>query len=140
MPIHCDFTGTWRADLAVSRLRGPTPKAIVVALMHTGPELRVDMTITTTDDVATRIAFLARTDETVTNTVLGAEWVSRSQWIGRELLIESHVSRAGRQMHFCDYWSLSDDGRRLTMEHRGDDLDGQITVLHRVDVKGHRAR
>jgi len=29
-------------------------------------------------------------------------------------------------------WSLSDDGQRLTMEHRGDDLDGQITVLDPV--------
>jgi hypothetical protein len=61
------------------------------------------------------------------NHVAGAEWLSRSHWVGQELLIEAHVGHAGRQMHFCDYWSLSDDGQPLTMEHRGDDLDGQIT-------------
>ena len=125
-----DLTGTWRADLAASTLRGPTPSAIIVSLVHADPELQVDMTITAADGVATRTAFHARTTgEPVTNDVLGAQWVSRSRWVDGELLIESDVSHSARHMHFCDYWSLSRDGRRLTMAHRGDDLDGQITVL-----------
>ena len=88
------------------------------------------MSITAADDKALRLLFHARTNgEMITNSVAGAEWVSRSRWVGDELLIESDVRQAGRQMHFRDYWLLSADGRRLTMEHRGDDLDGQITVL-----------
>lgn len=134
MPAHSDFTGTWRADLAASRLRGPTPSEIVVSLLHSDPELRVEMTIVMPDTAATHTTFDAcTTGEAIVNTVGGAEWVSHSRWIENELLIESDVSHAGRQMHFRDYWFLSDDGRRLTMEHRGDDLDGQITVLDRID-------
>jgi hypothetical protein len=30
-----------------------------------------------------------------------------------------------------DHWSLSDDGRTLTMAHRDDDLAGQVAVLER---------
>lgn len=43
------------------------------------------------------------------------------------------MNRGERQIHFCDYWSLSSDGRTLTMEHRGDDLAGQITFLDRTE-------
>lgn len=86
------------------------------------------------DARVSRLTFDARTTgDPVANTVLGAEWVSRSRWVEHELLIESDVEQLGRRMHFCDYWSLSENGRRLTMEHRGDDLEGQITVLDRID-------
>jgi len=133
MPIRSDFTGEWKVDLGASTLHGPTPKAIVVRIAHFEPELRVDMTIVGADDKERVIAFAARSSGgQVTNTVLGNEWISQSQWVGRELLIESQVSQAGRRMHFRDYWSLSDDGRRLTMEHRDDDLAGQVTILDRV--------
>ena len=91
------------------------------------------MTIITTGVPASQLAFEVRTTGSASmNTVLGAEWVSCARWIGRELLIESDVNHAGRQLHFCDYWSISDDGQRLTMEHRGDDLAGQITVFNRI--------
>lgn len=33
---------------------------------------------------------------------------------------------------FLDYWSLSSDGQKLIMEHRGDDLAGQITFLQKM--------
>lgn len=134
MTAVTNFSGRWKADLASSRLHGQIPGAIVVTIAHSEPELRAEMTITTTDGTPMRIAFDARTTgEPIANTVLGGEWVSRSRWIGHELLIESHVSQGGRQLHFCDYWSVSADGHRMTMEHRDDDLAGQLTVLDRVE-------
>jgi len=134
MTTHSNFTGTWRADLAASKLRGPEPNEIVASIRHAEPELGVVMTIIDGDDTPARMAFDVRTTgDASMNTVLGSEWISRSRWVGRELLIESDVDHAGRKMHFRDYWSISDDGQRLTMEHRGDDLDGQITVLDRVE-------
>lgn len=137
MPMRADFTGTWRADLTASRLLGSTPKDILVAIAHSEPDLRVDMTIVTANDESTQIAFAARsTNQPIANTVLGGEWVSHSRWVGDELLIESQVTQSGRHMHFRDYWSLSNDGRRLTMEHRDDDLAGQVTILDRVDFAG----
>jgi len=91
------------------------------------------MTIISADNKSAQMTFDVRTtNEANANRVLGTEWISRSRWVGRELLIESDVDHAGRTMHFRDYWSMSDDGQRLIMEHREDDLDGQITVLDRL--------
>lgn len=140
MSRHADFTGTWRADLAASRLHGQTPNDITASIHHAEPELRIVMTIAV-GTRSTRMEFaVCDTGEARTNAVLGTEWVSRSRWVGRELLIESYVDAGGRQMHYRDYWSISDDGRRLIMEHRGDDLDGQITVFDRVEGADQVAR
>jgi hypothetical protein len=134
MPIRADFTGTWRADLVASRLRGQLPGEIIASVVHSEPDLHVDMTIVAADGEPTHLAFDARsTGDPIVNTVLGGEWISRSRWVGHELLIESEVSHQGRQLRFRDYWSLSEDGRRLTMEHRDDDLAGQVTVLERIE-------
>jgi hypothetical protein len=109
------------------------PDEITASVTHGAATLRVVMTIVTAGSPAARMTFeVSATGEATVNTVLGAEWISRSRWVGRELLIESDVSHAGRRMHFCDYWSISDDGQRLTMEHRGDDLAGQITAFDRI--------
>lgn len=129
-----NFSGKWKADLQRSRLLGPAPKEILVSVVHSEPELQVDMSVMV-EAGAQHIGFRARTTgETARNIVLGSEWQSRLRWIGPELLIESWVAHSGRQMHFCDYWSLSPDGKRLTMEHRDDDLPGQITILERTNA------
>lgn len=135
MATQPNFTGRWKADLSASRLQGPMPKEIVVSIAHAEPDLKVEMTMVTEKHSPTRMAFATRTtNEPTTNTVRGGEWISRARWIGDELLIESHVSRDGWRLHFLDYWSLSNDGRRLTMEHRDDALAGQVTILDRTDA------
>lgn len=133
--MNPDFTGKWKANLENSRLPGPAPKELLIAVLHSEPDLQVKMAIAITDQNTQHIEFRVRTTgECAINAVLGAAWKSRLQWMGSELLIESWVNQSGREMHYCDYWSLSSDRRVLTMEHRNDDLDGQVTVMNRVDV------
>jgi hypothetical protein len=132
--MNPDFTGNWKANFEKSRLLGPAPQELLVMVFHSEPDLRVSMTITVPDQGPQHVDFRARTTgETATNSVLGTVWQSRLRWVGSELLIESWVSHPGRETHFCDYWSLSSDRRVMTMEHRNDDLPGQITVLDRTD-------
>ena len=126
------FTGTWKADLALTRLTGTHPKEIVVKIDHAEPMISVDMLFTPADSPPYRIEFKGRTNcEQVENVVLGASWHSTIRWVGSELLIESYVKQSGRHLHFRDFWSLSDDGNVLTMIHRDDDLAGQVTVLNK---------
>jgi len=128
-----NFTGTWKADLAKTKLIGGYPKEIVAQIDHTEPVISVNMLFTPAEGAAHRIGFKGRTNgEEVENIVLGARWHSTIQWVGSELLIESRVSQQGRNFHFRDFWSLSDDGKVLTMIHRDDDLAGQVTVLNRT--------
>ena len=66
-------------------------------------------------------------EETVTD-LRGLPLRIKVGWNGDEMVIESHY---GEKL-FRDYWSLSEDGRTLTMAHRDDDMAGQATVLERV--------
>lgn len=129
-----DFSGVWKADLQRSKLLGPPPRAVLAKIKHSGEGLAAEMVITKADGCESSLVFKGRTSgEQIANVVRGVEMRSRLQWVDNELLIESWVNMAGRQGHFLDYWSLSSDGQTLIMEHRGDDLAGQITFLQKID-------
>jgi hypothetical protein len=128
--MKINLSGVWQANLEKSKLLGPAPKALVVTINHIDPVLDVEMVFTKLDDTEDHLLFHGlTTGEEVINSVHGIPVRSRSTWVGAELLIESWMSVAGRESHFQDYWFLSNDGQVLTMEHRNDDLAGQVTVL-----------
>lgn len=92
----------------------------------------MEMIVTKADDSEDRLLFRAlTTGEEVDNPVHGMQVQSRSTWVGAELLIESRMNLGGRESVLRDYWSLSNDGQTLTMEHRDDALAGQFTLLDR---------
>ncbi|HKW88886.1 MAG TPA: hypothetical protein VJN21_09030 [Candidatus Acidoferrales bacterium] len=131
-----NFSGLWNANLAKSRLIGTPPKSVLFNIKHSDSDIATVMTVKTVDGSEHFIQFRGPiTGAEVSNEVLGQRWLSRLQWVGAELLIESWVNMAERQCHFCDFWSLAEDGKTLVMEHRDDDLKGQITFLERVREK-----
>jgi hypothetical protein len=57
--------------------------------------------------------------------------------VGRNRVADRIVDEpGGREAHFRDFWSLSSDGQTLIMEHRDDDLAGQITFLEKAYREG----
>jgi hypothetical protein len=131
--MSVNFTGTWTANLAKSRLLGPPPTAIRVRIEHADPALLEKMAVTKADGSEEQVVFQCWTHGDQGKSVLnGKEVRASARWEGEELTIESWVQFGTREMHFCDCWSLSPDGRTLTMEHRNDDLAGQVTVFERV--------
>ena len=92
----------------------------------------MEMVLTKADDSEDKLLFRVLTNgEEVDNSVHGMQVQNRSTWVGAELLIESRMNLGGRESVLRDYWSLSNDGRTLTMEHRDDALAGQFTFLER---------
>ncbi len=127
-----NLTGLWRANLEKSKLLGPAPKAIAAKIRHEDSDLLVAMLMTMPDGAEHRIEFKGPTNGLeVFNLVNGQQWKSRMQWVGEELLIESWVESPQRKLHFRDFWFLSENGQSLIMEHRDDDLRGQITFFER---------
>jgi len=51
-------------------------------------------------------------------------------------VIESRMRRPDREFYCRGHWSLSDDGRTLTMAHRDGDLARQVSVLERGSEAG----
>ena len=134
--MSVSFSGSWKADLQKSRLLGPAPKAILVDIEHSDSRLIEEVLVTKLDGSQDRVVFECPIgNEKATNLVHGAEVSSRSRWEGEELIIESWMKAGQRASYFCDCWSLSPDGQFLTMEHRNDDLAGQICVLERTEAR-----
>jgi hypothetical protein len=127
-----DFSGVWKMNFERSALKGPAPKQIVMRIEHREPKLLQEIVVMSEIGQEQRVTFnFDTTGIEASNSVGGAIGRTRAQWVGRELAIESWLKIPGRELHFKDYWSLSSDGQILTMAHRGDDLDGQITVLEK---------
>jgi len=133
--LRPDFSGIWEFNLEKSILRGPAPKRILVKIQHREPDLVQQILITHADGSKQRMRAEFRTGASSENLLEGTTMQTRARWEGRELLLESTTETSRRQMHYKDYWSLSSDGRTLTMEHRDDDLAGQISILEQAPME-----
>ena len=120
-------------------MRGSVPTQILMYIEHRDPTLIQQILLTDADGAEKRQTFSCRTGVEMKNSVGGVELQSAVQWIGSELVIESRFNARGREFYFKDHWSLSEDGRTLTMAHRDDDLAGQISHLEKMpDVESVR--
>jgi hypothetical protein len=126
-----DFTGVWEMNFERSILRGSAPKRTVVRIEHREPQLIQDIRVTDVHGTEQRLTFTYQTGAETTNSVGEVTARTHARWEGTELVIESRTSIPGRELHFKDHWSLSEDGQTLTMAHRDDDLAGQISVLEK---------
>jgi hypothetical protein len=129
-----NFTGTWNVNLSRSRFSGPPPIAIAIKIEHSDPELQEELLVTKADGEEEQVVFKYWTNGKQDKSTLNGRAVrGGARWEGEELVIESWVQFGAREMYFCDCWSLSADGQTLSMEHRKDDLAGQLMVLDRVE-------
>ncbi len=128
-----NLAGVWIADLSRSKFIGPSPKGMTVKISHAELELTEDILVTRPDGSVETIVFKCRTDGKLgTSRLNGNEVRGKARWQGDNLVIESWIQTGERSVHLCDYWSLSSDGKTLSMEHSNDDVGGQLTVLHRA--------
>jgi hypothetical protein len=127
-----NFTGVWKLNLEKSIIRGAPPKQILMNIEHRDATVIQQIRSTDANGAQQRQTFTCRIGVDTKNSVNGVELQSSTQWIGTELVIQSDFSARGREFYFKDYWSLSEDGRTLTMAHRDDDLAGQISILEKI--------
>jgi hypothetical protein len=126
-----DFSGVWELNFERSILRGSAPKRVLVRIEHREPRLIQQIHLTKADSTEQWMTFTYETDAETTNSIGEATARTQARWEGTELVIESWMKAPGREFHFKDHWSLSEDGRTLTMAHRDDDLAGQISLLEK---------
>ena len=128
-----DFSGLWRANLAKSTLRVPTPRELLVDIEHREPAIVQRMTAVGGDGAEQHVTFTYRTDgQESSNATPNGEAQTRARWIGSVLVIETTLRTPNRTFSFRDHWTLSADRQTLTMAHPDDDLAGQVAVLERV--------
>ena len=127
-----DFTGVWELNLAKSVMRWRLPQRMLVTIEHREPELVQRIAFIDAEGRETQMTLTFHCAGVRVHPVGTAELRTEGRWEGRELLLESWMEAAGRKVHYKDYWSVSEDGKTLTMEHRDDDMAGQISVLEKI--------
>ncbi len=128
-----NFTGVWQVNLEKSTLRGQPVKELLVKITHEEPRILQQILVTYANGNEDRMTFtFETTGKESKNSMGGAAAQTKAHWEATELVIESAVQAGGRELRFRDHWFLSNDAETLTMEHRDDDLAGQISVLEKA--------
>ena len=126
------FTGVWKLDCEKSTVHGVVPAQVFIRIEHQEPTLVQQILLTSANGEERLQTFRYEIGVEVSNSVGGVPVRTCARWEGRELVISSWMRTPDRELHFKDHWSISNDGETLTMEHRDDDLAGQISLLERA--------
>ena len=129
--MSTNFSGIWLFNHQKSHMRAQAPELMVITIDHREPHIFQHVQTTTADGVEQGTAFEFIVGAEVVNNVGGLPVRTTATWKGDELVVESSMKTAARELHFRDYWSVSDNGLTLTMAHRDDDLVGQVSVLEK---------
>ncbi len=112
---------------------GPQATDMTITLDHREPQLQEVIDVVRVDGQQQHMVFKCWTDGREAGSEFEGKPIrAKVRWQGDELLMEVWVDAGGREMHLCDYWSLSSDGQTLVMEHRDDNLAGQRVLLGRM--------
>jgi hypothetical protein len=132
--MNPNFTGTWQANLAQSKLFSPPPRELAIQIEHSENHLRQTITVIRQDGLAERVVFSCTTDGAEGHSTLNGQPIrGKASWVGDELIVESWMRFGDRELYFRDCWSLTQNGRTLIMDHRDDALAGQRTILERAE-------
>lgn len=126
-----NFTAVWKLNIGKSNF-GPmqAPQRRFDKIDHHEPTLRVTSTQVTDAGEDTVSAEFTTDGKENTNTVHGNEAKSRLRWEGPALVIVTVVSMAGAEVTLTDRWTLSTDGKTLTMERHYGGPEGEAKATY----------
>ncbi len=123
-----DFTGTWKTNIAKSDFGAmPAPESVTTKIQHKDPKLGVEST-SVGDQGEHTITFNLMTDGTETTNQFGpVEIKSKAHWEDKALLIESKAATDNGEITVKEKWTLSDDGKILTLARNFSGPQGDMT-------------
>jgi hypothetical protein len=128
-----DFSGTWKADIAKSDFGSfPPPQSTVTKINHKDPNLKISSTsVSDRGEQTMELTFTTDGAEN-TNQIGNIEVKSKLKWEGAALLIESKASTEQGEFTVKEKWTLSDDGKTLTIVRNWASPMGETTqtVVH----------
>ena len=129
-----NLSGEWKLNLAKSDYgKFPAPLAVTRKITHNDPKLALTITQTGPQgDVTSKLAYTTDGKEVV-NQVSGGESKGTAQWIGDKLMIESSREFQGATLKQKDIWTLSADGKVLTVDSHVSIPNGEFDVKQVFD-------
>jgi hypothetical protein len=129
-----NLSGEWKLNFAKSNYgKFPAPSSMTRKIAHNDPRL----ILTTTQkgaqgEVTSKLAYTTDGKESV-NQVAGGESKGIAQWIGDKLMIESSREFQGVTLKQKDIWTLSDDGKTLTIDSHVSIPNGEYDIKQVFD-------
>jgi hypothetical protein len=133
-----DFTGVWKLNPKKSVIPGRGVEQMLVKLEHHQSTLIQHILLADEGGEEQRLSLTYEIGAETSNAINGAAARTLARWQGTELVIETRVESANREIYLEDHWSLSSEGSTLTMEHRNDALAGQVAVFERAQTEACR--
>jgi hypothetical protein len=120
-----DFSGNWKLNAAKSDFGAmPTP-ARTDKIRHNDPILLDSYTQSGPQgEISVDMKYSTDGQET-TSSLHGSDLKSVAKWEGDQLVIEGKLSLNGAEVTLKDRWSLSADGKTLTIQRHADTPMGQ---------------
>jgi hypothetical protein len=128
-----DLNGTWKCDVTKSDFGPmPAPDSQTDKITHQEPSLKVNVSTSgQMGDMNYDLAYTTDGKES-TNTIMGNEFKSTAQWEGDTLIINTKGSFNGTDITAKDRWTLSEDGKILTVQRHwsSDSGDGDQKIVY----------
>lgn len=129
-----DFSGEWKMVPAKSDFGTmPAPTAGMVKITHNEPALKVVNTDTGDQGTfTTESTYTTDGKECINKGRMGGDVKSTLKWDGSALIIDSKVDFQGNEIAITNRWTLSEDGKTLTMNvHFASSMgDGDARVVY----------
>lgn len=111
-----NFSGTWKLNAAKSDFGAmPAPDSRTDKITHQDPDLNDTVNQSGQMGEVTADLKYSTDGKETTNTIRGTEIKSTANWEGDELVISGKGSFQGADVTLKDRWSLSPDGKTLTI-------------------------
>lgn len=124
-----NFTGTWKLVADKSDFGPmPAPEKLEQKIEHNDPEVKVTATQSTQNgEVTAELSYNTEGKET-TNQLRGQPMKSTAKWDGEALAVDSKLDFQGNEITLSDKWTLSEDGKTLTMNRKINSPQGELEM------------
>ena len=112
-----NFSGEWKMNAAKSNFGPmPAPESRTDKIDHKDPSLKLTSTFTTPQGERTREWSCTTDGKECENAMGQVSFKSSTKWDGGNLVVDSKGSFSNNEVQIKEKWSLSEDGKTLTIE------------------------
>jgi hypothetical protein len=128
-----DFTGKWSLDAAKSDFGGtPAPASVLHHIEHKEPNVKITTTQKSEAGETTNTRTFSTDGKDSTNkiTMMGSEYpvTTSAKWDGQSLAVHASFDAQGTTVRLNDTWTLSADGKVLTIARVTKTPQGDFTT------------
>ncbi len=111
-----NYTGDWKLNTAKSSFgQMPAPSSMTSKIVHEEPKLETTSKSSSDQGDFEFHAIYTTDGKECTNEIMGTPVKSTVKWDGDVLVISSNMTFGDNDMTMLDRWSLSEDGKTLTI-------------------------